>query len=209
MLRPVSLVGFWRWVAANRQNLMCSPAAASRPVVVATADQVMDEHVDAPMIAHQTDMDTEEEVAPRAGLASTGEASLRGVHPRSSVPYAVSYPAEGRRRVGHRNRPFLDGRNNGCIGWDGPENPCFSSFEVGRDDASSGLGVGRDLGQVGIFSLVTPRVSRICAADLGMCSAATVVSDTFSRGHPPKVLFRGAVQALTRHHSSASFPPHL
>lgn len=192
------------------KNLMCSSVPACPLVVVRTAGVLVDDSVEVPMIAHPNDMHREEDTTTVAGRYSVDERSSRIAAHGRPVPYAVSYPAEGRHRVGLGRRPFLDGRIRASIRWNSPKKNLFSTIEVGRDDASSGPSAWRDFSRVGSSCLGVPRYGRTRAGDLGMCSAATVAPEAFSLLRPrPTVLLRGAVQALTRHHSSASFPPHL
>jgi len=152
----------------------------------------------------------EEDTMTGAGRASMVGPSSRSASQRRRVPYAVSYPAEGRFWVELGRRPFLGGRTRASIRSESPKRNLFSLIQIGRDDAASGAGACRDLARAGFISSGVTTEKRTCAADLGMGSASTVVPEAL----PPPGLHRRScsvtpVQALTRHHSSASFPTHL
>lgn len=159
---------------------MCSSIPACRLVAVPTVGLVVDERLEVPMIAHQTDMLREEHTTSGAGRASTVERSSRIAPLRCPVPYAVSYPAVGRHRVGLGRHPSHDGRIRASIRRNSPKRNLFSSIETGRDDAASGPGVCHDFARMGSVSLGAPRENRIFATGLRICSAATIVPKAFS-----------------------------
>jgi hypothetical protein len=218
----------------NRQNLRTPSVPACRSVAVLTAGVVVYEDVESPVLAHQSDthgeedrghktysgqkrvsahesdMHKEEDTMTGAGRASMVGPSSWSASQRRPVPYAVSYLAKGRFWVELGRRPFLGGRTRASIRSESPKWNLFSLIQIGRDDAASGAGACLDLARAGFISLGVPRESRTCPPDLGMCSAATFVPEALpSPGLHRRSCSVTHVQALTRHHSSASFPSHL
>ena len=172
-------------LATDRRKLpewMCPSVPACRWVAAPAAGVVVDESVEVPMTAHQSDMHREEDTTTGAGPASIAGRSSRIAAQRRRVPYAGSYPAEGRHRAGRGRCLCPDGGIRASIRWDCPQRNHFSSVDIGRDDAESGPSACRDLARVGSIALGAPRVNRIWATNLGMCLAATVVPEAFSPG---------------------------
>ncbi len=131
------------------------------------------------MIAHQTDMHSEEDTTTMTGRAKTVERTSRTASRRLPLPYAASYPPVGRHGAGLGRSPVLDGRIQASIRWKRPKIHIFSTVEVGRRDAASGLGAGPDFVRVDSSCLGNTRKMRIRATNLGMGLAAAVAPEAF------------------------------